>query len=129
MFQTNLYAQQSGKIYKPTNASEIRVFIGINFLMGLKHQGSYRDYWSSGPQLNDSYISNLMPIKRFDWLLGNIHLNDSSAMPKKGSPTFNKLYKVQPFLEMLKERFKITYNAGEYLAVDESMIKFKGNYK
>lgn len=128
VFQTNLYAQQSGKTYIPTNSSEIRVFIGINFLMGLKHQGSYRDYWSSRPELNDSYISNLMPVKRFDWLLGNIHLNDSSVMPKKGSPTFDKLYKVQPFIGMLQERFKICYDAGEYLAVDESMIRFKGKF-
>lgn len=129
VFQTNLYAQQSGKYYIPTNASEIRVFIGINFLMGIKPQSSYRDYWSSRPELNDSYISQLIPVKRFDWILSNLHLNDSSLMPKRGSPEFNKLYKVQPFLDMVQERFKLCFNAGEYLAVDESMIRFKGTFE
>lgn len=83
VFQTNLYAQQSGKRYTPTNALEIQAFIGINFLMGIKAQASYRDYWSSRPELNDGFISKIMPIRRFDWILSNIHLNDSTLMPKK----------------------------------------------
>ena len=69
VFQTNLYCQQTGKYYEPTNHAEIKLFIGINFLMGVKPLPSYRDYWSSRPELNDSYISSRMSVKRFGWLL------------------------------------------------------------
>lgn len=126
VFQTNLYAEQSGKFYIPTSPEEILVFIGINFLMGIKPQPSYRDYWSSRPELHDEFISKLLPIKRFSWILSHIHLNDISVMPERGSPNFNKLYKVQPFLDMLLKRFQDNFDPGEYIAVDESMIKFKG---
>jgi len=69
VFQTNLYAQQkqtkTGKSFIRTNLSEIKTFIGINLLMGIKKQRSYRDYWSSSPDLHDSYISSLMTVNRF----------------------------------------------------------------
>ena len=64
-FQTNVYAQQTGKKYTPTNETEIRTFIGINLLMGIKRQASYRDYWSNAPDLHDPYINKLMSINRF----------------------------------------------------------------
>src|ERR1044072_7929800 len=35
VFQTNLYAQQSGKRFQPITDNEMRTFIGINILMGL----------------------------------------------------------------------------------------------
>lgn len=126
VFQTNLYAEQSGKRYKPTNKEEIHTFFGINILMGIKRLPSYRDYWSSDIDLNDPFISKLMPVNRFSWLLGNVHLNNNSLMPKKGEPGFDKLYKLRPFLTALSQNFKNNFHPGQILAVDESMIKFKG---
>lgn len=59
--QTNLYAQQrymkTGKLYMKTTNQEIMTFLGINILMGIKRSPSYRDYWSSAPDLHDSHIS------------------------------------------------------------------------
>lgn len=53
VFQTNLYAEQKfsnmGKPYKKTNPDEIKAFLGINLLMGIKRYPSYRDYWSTAP--------------------------------------------------------------------------------
>jgi len=64
IFQTNLYAQQkqtkTKKSFIRTNLSEIKTFIGINLLMGIKRQLSYRDYWSSSQDLHDSYISSIL---------------------------------------------------------------------
>jgi hypothetical protein len=67
-FQTNSYVDQLGKRYTATNETEIRTFIGINLLMGIKRQASYWDYWSSAPDLRDPYISNLMSVSCFGWL-------------------------------------------------------------
>ena len=46
----------SDKYWRPTNADEIKAFVGINILMGLKQLPEYNDYWSNDPVLNDSYI-------------------------------------------------------------------------
>lgn len=94
--------------------------------MGIKRYPSYRDCWSSAPDLHDHYISSVMDVNRFGWLLSHIHLNDNSRMPKRGDPAFDKLYKVRPFLEEIQGKFLKCFKPGETLAVDESMIKFKG---
>jgi hypothetical protein len=83
-FNTNLYVTQRGKPFSATNENEIRVFLGMNLFMGVKKMPSYRDYWSSAPDLHDSYISDLMTVKRFSFLLSHIHLNDNAVMPKRG---------------------------------------------
>lgn len=130
VYQTNLYAHQkhlvSGKKFISTDLHEIKVFLGINILMGIKRLPSYRDYWSSDTDLHDYFISNLMPVNRFGWLLTNLHLNNNADMPKRIDPSFDKLYKLRPFLSSLQESFRRCLNLHEHVAVDESMIRFKG---
>ncbi|XP_035229209.1 piggyBac transposable element-derived protein 4-like [Stegodyphus dumicola] len=104
VFQTNLYATQKDKPFNSLNLNELLKFLGINLLMGIKRIPSYRDYWSSTPEMHDAYISDQMSVKRFTWILSHLHLNDNTVQPQRGSPEFDKLYK----------------------SVDESMIKFKG---
>jgi hypothetical protein len=41
------------------------VFIGLNIFMGIKQLPSYRDYWSSAPDLHDAYVSQMMTINQF----------------------------------------------------------------
>lgn len=84
-FQTNLYAEQqhqiSNKRYTQTNITEIKTFIGVNLLMGIKRSPSYRAYWTVDQDLHDPNISQFMPVNRFSWLLSHLHLNDNSVMP------------------------------------------------
>ena len=47
-------------------------------------------------------------------------------MPQRGAPNFDKLYKLRPFIDKLSENFQKAFNPNETMAVDESMIKFKG---
>lgn len=94
--------------------------------MGLKRSPSYRDYWSSNIQMNDPYISSVMTVKRFSFLLSNLHLNDNSQEPGRDNAAYDKLYKVRPLLETLTENFKNFYDPTRYQSIDESMIRFKG---
>lgn len=126
VFQTNLYAQQQGKPYTPTTLKEMDAFLGLNLLMGIKRSPSYRDYWSSAADLHDSFISKVMSVNRFGWLLSHLHLNDNILQPARNHPNFDKLYKVRPLLSELSTRFAQNYLPTEVLAIDESMIKFKG---
>lgn len=126
VFQTNLYATQKGKPFKPTFKEELLQFLAINILMGVKPLPSYKDYWSSRDILRDTYISSKMSRNRFSWLLGHIHLNDNALLPSRTSPNFDKLYKLRPFLDLIGNSFQNSYKPGEYQSVDESMIRFKG---
>jgi len=87
----NLYAYQkqlkTGKPFMQTNMSEIECFIGMQLIMGIMKQCSYRDYWSTSPDLHDSYKSCLIPVNHFGWLLSHVYLNDNSLIQKK-KPTW-----------------------------------------
>lgn len=126
VFQTNLYAIQKGDYFAPTNEAEMKCFIGINLLLGIKEVPSYKDCWSSYPQLRDEYISNLMSLNRFSLLLSHIHLNDNSLLPSRQDASYDKLYKIRPFIEQLKQNFQNYYGPTMEQAVDETMVKFKG---
>ena len=126
VFQTNLYATQSGKSYTPITVGELCAFLGVNLLMGIKKMPSYRDYWVNEESLNDSFICKQMSSRRFSWILTNLHLNDNSLQPKKGEENFDRLYKLHPFLSHLSERFLNVFHPTENQSIDELMIKFKG---
>lgn len=126
MEQTNLYAKQMQSKQAPVTKDELFIFIGINILMGVKKLPSYRDYWSANIQLHDSYVASLMTVNRFGFFLSHLHINDNMKEPKRGDPTYDKLYKLRPMLDKLGETYKNCWKPGKYQSVDESMIKFKG---
>lgn len=130
VFHTNLYAEQehlaTGKSCTNTNIEEMKAFLGLNLLMGMKRLPSYKDYWSSAPDLHDPYISSIMTLKKFSWLLSHLHLNDNSMIPSRDSALYDKLYKVRPMLDHLAQKFEECLLPSKELALDESMIKFKG---
>nr|CAH7730520.1 unnamed protein product [Callosobruchus chinensis] len=131
VFHTNLYATQKqtndgGKPFQPTNREEIKLFLGVNILMGVKKLPSLKDYWSSQEEIRDSYISKVISRDRFYWLLSHLHFSDNSLQPKKGDQNFNKLYKLGSLLTTLSRTYKEFYSPTEFQAIDESMIKYKG---
>ena len=124
VFQTNLYATQKGKTFKSVTKDKMLVFLAKNILIEIKKPHSYRDCWSSHEELRDEYISSLMSPNRFGWLLSNLHVNDNSVMPQRGSPNYDKLYKIRPLIEFLKNTFKENYAPTKNQS--ESIVKFKG---
>ena len=62
----------------------------------------------------------------FQRLISNIHLSDNSKMLPKHSFTYNNLYKVNDFLNLLKRNLQRNYSLGSRISIDEGMIKFKG---
>lgn len=130
-FETNLYAtqknaQKGNRHFLPTTYEEVKLFIGVNLLMGVKKLPSLKDYWSSQEEIRDAYIAKHISRDRFYWLLSNLHLADNTLQPERGQENYDKLYKVRPLLDSLSETYKKHYLPGQFQAIDESMIKFKG---
>lgn len=67
-----------------------------------------------------------MPRNRFDRLRGFLHVNDNSKMTSRNEPNYDKLFKVRPFIDALKQNFA-KIEPEEYSAVDEMIIPFKGH--
>ena len=117
---TNLYGSSSAS-WCDTFVEEMKVFVGINILMGIHRLPSYVDYWSSDPALRVSYVADTMPRKRYEELCRYLHCSNP-GMTDSG----DKLHKVRPFMCVLQETFPKLLRPWKNLSVDEAMIKFDG---
>ena len=72
---TNLYGSSSAS-WCDTFVEEMKVFVGINILMGIPRLPSYVDYWSSDPALRVSYVADTMPRKRYEELCRYLHCSN-----------------------------------------------------
>ena len=77
VYLTNLYATQLRKKFHLVAKEQIRKFLGMNIMMGMKKLPSYRDYWSKNSQLNDPYISSLISVNSFGFVRSNLHMNNN----------------------------------------------------
>ena len=85
-----------------------------------------RSYWSTKWPFSNSTFSNIMSGRRFELLMSYLHLNDISQMPDRSSPNYDKLYRVRPFLDRIITAFREVYTPSREIAIDESIIGFKG---
>lgn len=66
-----------------------------------------------------------MPRNRFDKMRSFFHVNDKTKMLRRTDPGYDKLFKVRPFIDSLRRNFAVV-EQEEYSAVDEMVIRFKG---
>lgn len=68
-------------------------------------------------------MSKVMTRNRFQEILRYLHCNDNSKIPRDNK---DKLYKLRPLVDFLNIQFSKLYHGTREMAVDESMIIFKG---
>ena len=131
--ETNKYAFQclkgAGKepnLFERVTDIELLAYFGLCIAMSMHPIHSVRDYWSSDWILGVPSLARIMTVARFETITRYLHLNDNANMPATGTPGFDKLFKVRPFLESIHANFLSQYVPHKEVAIDEAMIKFKG---
>lgn len=66
-----------------------------------------------------------MPRNRFQMLLKVWHFSDNEAYTEES----NRLFKIEPLLNKLKENFQKPIVPGEFISIDETLMPFKGRLK
>ena len=94
--------------------------------MGIINKPNIVSYWSTDPILSTPFFGATMSRTRFLQILRYLHFVNNSQAPEPDSPNFNKLYKIQPLLDLIIPRFRAVYKPERQLAVDETLLKFKG---
>jgi len=110
--------------WKPTTPEELKSFVALQIEMGLDWRYWVTEYWSTR-SLSPGGFGSVMSQDRFLLLQSFLHFSDSTLQPKKGEPTYNPLYKIQPVLDLTTPTYEQVYQPGRDLSVDESMIKYK----
>ena len=133
--QTNLNAQQvlsnrrisrksRYKHWKSTDKAEMKKFFAIVMYMGVVKYPSISLYWSRDSFYKNSFVPSIMSRNRFQLLLRFMHFADN----EDGDENENKdrLLKIRRMLEILEKNFTATKTPGDTIAIDESMIPWRG---
>jgi hypothetical protein len=89
--------------------------------MGIVRMNSLRDYWSRKWILKTDVARSVMSRKRFEILLKMLHFSDNEQC-REG----DRLYKVQPLLDMLIKNYQAIYSPGKTFCIDETMVPYQG---
>lgn len=112
-------------LWKPVTLSEMRKFLGIVLYMGLVRYPNIEAYWSTHPIYKNNLIPKIMPRNRFQSLLRFWHFSNNQDLTAENS----RLYKIEPLVTHFNLRYKQVMRPGKVIAIDESMVPFRGRLK
>ncbi|XP_068714167.1 piggyBac transposable element-derived protein 4-like [Montipora foliosa] len=131
--QTNLYAFQKrgpeeNSVWYPVSIEEMKAWLALYLCMGILNKPNIKSYWSTDPILSTPFFPATMSRTRFVQILRYLHFADNNHAPRPDSPDCNKLYKIQPVLDLVVPRFKAVYHPERELAVDEFIPSKPGRF-
>ena len=109
-------------LWKDTDKTEVKKFLAIVLYMGVIKYPSIETYWSEDPFYKNNFVPQLMSRNRFQLLLRFIHFVDNQS-PENDK---DRLYKVRNLLTLLEKNFTECRKPGKYIAVDETMVPWRG---
>lgn len=71
-------------------------------------------------------VASRIPRKRFLEIQRYFHFVDNDTLIPCGQPGYDRLGKVRPVIESVRERFLLNYHPHRENAIDEAMVPFKG---
>jgi hypothetical protein len=112
--------------WKEVDLQEIKVFFAV-IRMCLVRKPYLCDYWRTDPIIQTAYAKSIsMSCDWFTAILTLLLLNDNENCVARGQPGCNPLFKVQPVLKNLTERFQIGYTLDEFLTIGIAICAFQG---
>lgn len=130
--ETNRNAEQKQAAANKVNKdwqlanNDIRSYLGIRLLQGIKVLPSERDYCSTNSFLGVKQVQDIMSRTRYLKINQYLHFNDSSKAKPRGHAEHDKLFHIRPLINKLTETFAKAYAPNRENAIDEGLIKFKG---
>ncbi|XP_036453719.1 piggyBac transposable element-derived protein 4 [Colossoma macropomum] len=131
---TNAHAEkraQAGKRYTwyPLTVEEFYTYIGLVIYMGLMPLKRFSDYWSEKSIYNLPFPRSVMSRNRFLAITWNLHLcnleKDEENMCKKGTPEYDRLFKIKPLYTDLLSACQTYFQPSRELSIDERMVASK----
>ena len=124
--QPNLKARSRMRQWREVDDAEIRVFIAILLYQGIVQKPENDMFWTTKPLLETPYIRKIMSELRFTLILKCLHFVDNDTIVRSDSPAENSFMKIKCFHEALVANFSTTYIPTENIAIDESLMLWKG---
>lgn len=115
------YANKEGQ-WTPTTCDEIRRLMAFLIYQGFARMPSLKSYWKSTSLFAGNYARRMIPSRTcFDALMCFLKIVDHTT-----ENPGDRLRKIRYLYDHMRERCRKLYKPGQFIAVDEGMIKSKG---
>lgn len=123
--KTELTPSARAQNWKETDAKEMRIFLAILLYEGIIQKPVEEWYWSKRHSICTPFINEVMPYKRFQILMKFLHFSNNETFDSltHPHPRIKKIYEV---FQIICRKFQAIYLPEKNIAVDESLIPYKG---
>ena len=105
----------------------MKAWIGLVILMGHTHLPSYSSYWSTAFLAKQPLFGKIMTRDRFLSILQFLHLCNNNEDLPADHENHDRLHTIIEFMErVLIPLWQVAYYPGNEVAVDETLVAFKG---
>ena len=105
---------------------EMKAFVAMILLMGIVKLPSYPLYWTAHNLLEFPALKKIMSRDRFLSILQFLHISNNEENLPRDHLKHNRLNKIQQFSDLIVPLWQEAYYPGRELAIDETLIAFKG---
>ena len=95
-------------------------------LMGIVRLPTLRGYWKKDEVFHYSALAKRISRDHFLDLHRYLHFVDNSTLQPPWSPSYDKLGKVRPIINMISDCLAKISLPGKKISIDEAIIAFKG---
>ena len=110
----------AGAAWSPTDRYELLAFIGVHIYMGIDSLPQCRMYWQE--ETRHATVASALSRDRFESITRFLTVSEpvAAAAPR------NPFSFVRSFIASLNHSFPRHWNPGRHIALDESMVSFRG---
>ncbi|XP_017312676.1 piggyBac transposable element-derived protein 4 [Ictalurus punctatus] len=122
---------EQGCKYKWTalTVDEFYKYIGLIYFMALIKLDHIRDYWRQNNIFSIAFPRTVMTRDRYRTISWNVHMSDPDEDQendiRRGTPQYDRLFRVKPLMDRIREACKTFYHPQRNLTVDERMVATK----
>jgi Transposase IS4 len=106
--------------WQPTDSYELLAFIGVHVFMGIDSLPERRMYWQS--YTRHQTVAAVLSRDRFESITRYLRVSP----PEEGAAPRNPFTFVRAFIVSLNRSFPRHWKPGRHIALDESMVSFRG---
>ena len=121
-------SQQAFEKFTPVTEEEICAYLGFCILMAVNQLPSITDYWRTDEVYHYAPVANRISRDRFLDITRYLHFTDNRSLPSRTDPTYDRLQKVRPVIDVVFEACTASYDPTQNITVDEAMIALKGRF-
>ena len=109
--------------WTPVTMTEMHVFLGNILNMGIVQLPELEDYWKTSWVCELPFVRCVFPRDRFELIFWMLYVSHTES----GQPV-KRIDKFQALLQLLIPRFQASYKQWQNMAINETMVGFRGRF-